>query len=83
MKTTEQTLIESWRRVAKPRVQRNDESYQQCYDFHKQEIERLYAKVEKGNKGYIDSIIYSYPSVYNGLTAILSKGNTDKQLGFK
>ena len=48
----------------------------------KQEIERLYTKVEKGNKGCIDSIIYSYPSVYNGLTAILSKGNTDKQLEF-
>jgi hypothetical protein len=40
MKTTEQTLIESWRRVTKPRVQRNDESYQQCYEFHRQEIER-------------------------------------------
>jgi len=40
MKTAEQTLIESWRRVAKKRVQRNDESYQQCYEFHKQELER-------------------------------------------
>jgi predicted RND superfamily exporter protein len=48
----------------------------------KKEIERLFSKVEKGKKDCIDSIIYTYPSVYNGLTAILSKGNSDKQLEF-
>ena len=48
----------------------------------KKEIERLYTKVEKGKNDCIDSIIYTYPSVYNGLTAILSNGNADKQMEF-
>ncbi len=48
----------------------------------KKEIERLYSKVEKGKNDCIDSIIYTYPSVYNGLTAILSNGNADKQMEF-
>ena len=48
----------------------------------KSEIERLYAKVLKGKKSYIDSIIYTYPSIYNGVTAIISNGNTDLQLAF-
>ena len=45
-------------------------------------LEQLYAKVVKGKKMYIDSIVYGYPAIYNGLTAILSKGNPDKQLAF-
>ncbi len=45
-------------------------------------LEKLYAKVVKGKKVYIDSIVYGYPAIYNGLTAILSKGNPDKQLAF-
>ncbi len=48
----------------------------------KKDIERLYAKVKKGHKMYIDSIIYGYPAIYNSLTAILSKGNSEKQLAF-
>lgn len=48
----------------------------------KKDLERLYAKVESGKKAYIDSIVYNYPDVYNNLTAILSKGDADKQLAF-
>jgi uncharacterized protein len=45
-------------------------------------IERLYKKVQKGKKAYIDSIVYAYPTIYNGLTAILSGGDQEKQLAF-
>lgn len=45
-------------------------------------IERQFRKLEKGRKAYIDSIIFSNSGVYNNLTAILSKGNSDKQLEF-
>lgn len=48
----------------------------------KKKLEHMYAKVTKGQKSYIDSIVYGYPSIYNGLTAILSKGDSDKQLEF-
>jgi predicted RND superfamily exporter protein len=48
----------------------------------KKHIEKLYAKVIKGKKPYVDSIIYGYPAIYNGLTALLSNGNQDKQLEF-
>ncbi len=48
----------------------------------KSELERLFAQVEKGEKEYIDSIIYNYSGVYNGLTAIISKGNSDLQVAF-
>ena len=48
----------------------------------KKDIERLFAKVEKGNAGAIDSIIYNYPAIYNTLTAMLSKGNADLQMKF-
>lgn len=48
----------------------------------KKDIERLFAKVEKGKKMYIDSILENYNAVYNSLTAVLSNGNADKQLAF-
>lgn len=48
----------------------------------KKHIENLYAKVIKGKKPYVDSIIYGYPAIYNGLTALLSNGNQEKQLEF-
>lgn len=48
----------------------------------KKEIERLFKKVEQGKTAYIDSIVYGFPSIYNALTEILSKGNSDKQLAF-
>jgi predicted RND superfamily exporter protein len=48
----------------------------------KKQIERLYAQLQKGKQSYADSIIYGYPNIYNGLTALLSNGNSDKQLEF-
>jgi predicted RND superfamily exporter protein len=48
----------------------------------KPEIERLFAKVEKGNKSYIDSLLTDHPAVFNGLTAIYSNGNSDLQYAF-
>lgn len=48
----------------------------------KKDIERLYSKVEKGNTKYIDSILLNYPAVYNSLTSLLSKGNSDQQMKF-
>lgn len=48
----------------------------------KPEIERLFAQVEKGKKGYIDSLLTDHPAVFNGLTALYSNGNTDLQYEF-
>jgi predicted RND superfamily exporter protein len=48
----------------------------------KPDIERLYKTAAAGRKDYYDSLIYSYPGIYNGLTAELSKGDADKQLAF-
>jgi len=48
----------------------------------KQAIERLYSNVKKGKTKYIDSILLNYPAVYNSLTSILSKGNSDQQVKF-
>lgn len=48
----------------------------------KKDIERMFKKVEAGKKAYIDSIIYTYPAIYNSLTARLSKGDQEKQMAF-
>jgi len=48
----------------------------------KKDIERLFTKIENGKKAYIDSLIYTYPAVYNSLTSILSNGNQETQLAF-
>ena len=48
----------------------------------KQAIERLYSNVKNGKTKYIDSILLNYPAVYNSLTSILSKGNSDQQMKF-
>lgn len=48
----------------------------------KKDIERLYAKVEKGKKMYIDSILENYSNVKSSLTSILSKGDSEKQMEF-
>ena len=43
-------------------------------------IERLYAKVLKGNKGYYDSLLlFEYTGIYNNTTALLSNGNQELQ----
>jgi len=48
----------------------------------KKDIERLFTKIENGKKAYIDSLIYTYPAIYNSLTSILSNGNQETQLAF-
>jgi uncharacterized protein len=45
----------------------------------RKDIERLYAKVEKGKKEYIDSILGNHPGIYNSLTKEISAGNEDVQ----
>lgn len=46
------------------------------------QIEALYKKYTKGNKAYIDSIIFANPSIYNALTKEISNGDQEKQLAF-
>lgn len=48
----------------------------------KKQLERLYTKVEQGKKQYADSIVFGYPAIYNGLTALISNGDQEKQLAF-
>lgn len=48
----------------------------------KKDIERLYSKVKNGDVKSIDSILLNYPAVYNSLTSLLSKGNSDLQMKF-
>ena len=48
----------------------------------KKAIEKYFSKISKGKKEYIDSLIYNYSGVYNNLTSILSKGNSDVQNQF-
>lgn len=45
----------------------------------KKDLERLYTKVEKGKKQYIDSILENHPGIYNSLTKEISAGNEDLQ----
>ena len=47
------------------------------------QLERLYALVEKGKTGYIDSLVYGYSGVYNTLTDAIAKGNSDLQFKFQ
>ncbi|MEY3439199.1 MAG: hypothetical protein RL265_1784 [Bacteroidota bacterium] len=49
---------------------------------NKQQIEKYYAKFVKGKREYLDSLTFNFPEVYNGLTAILSNGNSDVQFKF-
>jgi len=48
----------------------------------KKDIERLFKKVEAGKKVYIDSLFENYSNIYNGVTALISNGNTDLQYKF-
>ena len=48
----------------------------------KKDIERLYTKVVKGDKSCVDSLLYNYSGIFNGVTSILSKGNSEVQLSF-
>lgn len=48
----------------------------------KKDIERLFKKVEAGKKVYIDSLFENYSNIYNGVTALISNGNSDLQYKF-
>lgn len=48
----------------------------------KPEIERLFKKVSSGKKDCIDSLIYTYPNIYNSLTSVISGENKDLQFKF-
>jgi predicted RND superfamily exporter protein len=48
----------------------------------KPDIERLFKKVSTGKKDYIDSLIYTYPNIYNSLTSVISGENKDLQFKF-
>jgi predicted RND superfamily exporter protein len=48
----------------------------------KKDYERLFAKYTKGNKSAADSLVYNYSSIYNNVTALLSKGNNSVQMSF-
>ena len=48
----------------------------------KPEIERLFKKVSAGKIDCIDSLIYTYPNIYNSLTSVISGDNKDLQFKF-
>ncbi len=48
----------------------------------KKEIERLYAKAKTGKIAFYDSLLFSYSQVFNGVTAVISKGNPSLQDAF-
>lgn len=48
----------------------------------KESLERLFAKVEKGDKNAIDSILYEHTSVFNNLISLIAKGDADLQYEF-
>lgn len=63
------------------KVMRND--IDSILNPEKGPIERFYKKYTKSKKkAYIDSILFSYPAVYNSLTKRLSKGNQELQFAF-
>jgi predicted RND superfamily exporter protein len=48
----------------------------------KSQIERYFTHYKNGNKAYVDSIIYSYPVVYNKLTSLIAGNNEKLQYEF-
>jgi predicted RND superfamily exporter protein len=52
------------------------------FNPEKKEIESLYAKISKGKNEYLDSLVYGHSGVYNNLTALLSKGDSEVQYAF-
>ncbi|MFT7344061.1 MAG: putative RND superfamily exporter protein [Lentimonas sp.] len=54
----------------------------EIFNPEKAEIEHHYAKIKEGQTQNIDSLIYSNSGVYNNLTALLSKGDEEKQYAF-
>lgn len=49
---------------------------------NKIQIEKYYSKYKDGSDKYFDSLIYSFPEVYNSLTSVLANGNQDLQFKF-
>jgi predicted RND superfamily exporter protein len=45
-------------------------------------LERLYTAIEKGDKSKLDTLIYEHSSVFNNLSALLAKGDSQKQMAF-
>lgn len=45
-------------------------------------IEYYYSKFAAGSDKYFDSLIFTYPEIYNSLTSVLSDGNSDLQYKF-
>ena len=48
----------------------------------KKELERLFSKVEKGDKTAMDSILYQHSAVFNNLISLISKGNDELEYAF-
>jgi predicted RND superfamily exporter protein len=48
----------------------------------KKDYERLFTKYKKGDKSAADSLVYTYSSINNNVTALLSKGNNNVQMSF-
>jgi len=48
----------------------------------KKELERLYSKVEKGDKSAVDSILFEHTAVFNNLISLVAKGNEDLEYAF-
>jgi len=48
----------------------------------KEEIETIYTKIISGHTLYIDTMLDSYPEIYNSLTSIISGKNEQLQLAF-
>lgn len=49
---------------------------------NKADIENYYEKIIAGNHKYIDTLIETYPEIYNALTSTIAKGNDQLQLEF-
>jgi predicted RND superfamily exporter protein len=48
----------------------------------KRSLERLFSKVEKGDKKAIDSILYEHSAVFSNLISIISNGNDELEYAF-
>jgi len=48
----------------------------------KTEVEQLYTKIVSGHPIYIDTLLDTYPEIYNSLTSIISQGDDKLQLAF-
>ena len=48
----------------------------------KTHVEATFIKAFKGRKDLVDTLLYTYPWIFNNVTAILSKGNQDLQTAF-